>query len=138
MMHSWSLQLNFVLFHCHHINLFDEIEINIYIDAQYLCLMIHTIIKWLLTNLIWNMTHEKSNWRDRLLKYTDEFNEWTYKCNFRAKENIRKLTRKFNNLPRPLKVGLPHRKLIPKRLTYVEKKFSERCTRLREDECGPS
>ena len=63
----------------------------------------------------------KNNWRGRLLKYTDEFNEWTYKCNFWAKENLRKLTRKFNNLPRPLKVGLRPRKLIPKRLTYVEK-----------------
>ena len=56
----------------------------------------------------------KNNWRGRLLKYTDEFNEWTYKCNLCAKENIRKLTRKFNNLPRPLEVGLRHRKLIPK------------------------
>ena len=63
----------------------------------------------------------KNNWRGRLLKYTDEFNEWTYKCNFCANEIFRKLTQKFNNLPRPLKVGLRHRKLIPKRLTYVEK-----------------
>ncbi len=67
------------------------------------------------------MVGRKNNWRGRLLKYTDEFNEWTYKCNFCANDIIRKLTPKFNNLPRPLKVGLRHRKLIPKRLTYVEK-----------------
>ena len=41
----------------------------------------------------------KNNWRGRLLKYTDEFNEWTYKCNFCAKEIIRKLTRKFTTYP---------------------------------------
>ena len=69
-------------------------------------------------DIIW---YTKNNWRGRLLKYTYEFNEWTYKCYFCAKDIIRKLTRKFNNLPRPLEVGLRHRKLIPKKLTYVEK-----------------
>ena len=62
----------------------------------------------------------KNNWRGRLLIYTDEFTEWTKKCNFCAKRTTRKLTQKFSNLPRPLKVGLRHRKLVLKELTYME------------------
>ena len=44
----------------------------------------------------------KNNWRGRLLKYTDEFTEWTYKCNLCTMLSIRHQRQNSATQPRPL------------------------------------